>query len=190
MACKRTNRCTDHQYFQAVTDFPAACFGPELVAAYPEAKVILTTRDPDAWVESVRSTLNWRYNDKVLYWLSFVDWGYRLYAPMYAMMWDRFFEGDFDKNAKLVFEKHSAELKSLVPAGRLLEYDVREGWGPLCHFLEVDKPDQPFPSGNDKDGFRSSCRSKDLSKAGRFVRNVCLGVIAVFVCGKMVERVW
>jgi hypothetical protein len=175
---------------QAVTDFPAACFGPELIAAYPEAKVVLTTRDPDAWVESVRSTLNWRYNDKVLYWLSFVDWGYRLYAPMYAMMWDRFFEGDFDKNAKLVFEKHSAELKSLVPAGRLLEYDVREGWGPLCRFLEVDKPDQPFPSGNDKDGFRSSCRSKDLSKAGKFVRNVCLGVIAVFVCGKMVERVW
>jgi hypothetical protein len=172
-----------------VTDFPAACFGPELISAYPEAKVVLTTRDPDAWVESVRSTLNWRYNDKVLYWLSFVDWGYRLYAPMYATMWDRFFEEDFDKNAKRVFKKHSAELKSLVPAGQLLEYDVREGWEPLCHFLEVDKPDQRFPSGNDKDGFRSSCRSKDWSKAGKFVRNMCLVVIAVVVCGKMMNRV-
>ena len=172
-----------------MTDFPAACFGPELISAYPEAKVILTTRDPDAWVESVRSTLNWRYNDKVLYWLSFVDWGYRMYAPMYAMMWDRFFEGDFDKNARKAFERHSAELRSLVPAGKLLEYDVREGWEPFCEFLEVDKPDQLFPSGNDKDGFRSSCRSKDLSKAGKFVRTVCLASIAVVVCGKVAKRV-
>jgi hypothetical protein len=109
---------------------------------------------------------------------------------MYAMMWDRFFQGDFDKNAKTVFEQHSAELKSLVPAGKLLEYDVREGWGPLCHFLEVDKPDEPFPSGNDKDGFRSSCRSKDWSKAGKFARTMCLAVVAVVLGGKMVKRVW
>jgi hypothetical protein len=85
---ERTNNEADH-HVQAVTDFPAACFGPELISAYPEAKVILTTRDPDAWVESVRSTLNWRYNDKVLYWLSFVDWGYRMYAPLLAQSWKK-----------------------------------------------------------------------------------------------------
>jgi len=173
-----------------VTDFPAACFGPELIAAYPDAKVVLTTRDPDAWVESIRATLYWRYNDKVLYWLSFVDWGHRLWAPMYAMMFSRFFEGDFDRNAKRVFEQHSAELRSLVPAGKLLEYDVREGWGPLCDFLEVDKPDQPFPSGNDKESFRSSSRAKDWMKARRFARKMCLAAVAVVVCGKMVKRVW
>jgi len=189
MTRKRRSSCADH-HSRAVTDFPAACFGPDLIAAYPEAKVILTTRDPDAWVESVRSTLNWRYNDKVLYWLSFVDWGCWMYAPMYAMMWDRFFEGDFDKKAKTVFEQHSAELKSLVPAEKLLEYDVREGWEPLCNFLDVDKPDQPFPSGNDKTGFRSSCRSKDLSKARKAMRTICLAATAVLLCGKLVKRVW
>ena len=67
---------------------------------------------------------------------------------------------------------------------------MREGWEPFCEFLEVDKPDQLFPSGNDKDGFRSSCRSKDLSKAGKFVRTVCLASIAVVVCGKVAKRVW
>ncbi|KAB8239112.1 sulfotransferase family protein [Aspergillus alliaceus] len=30
-------------------DFPVACFGPELIKAYPEAKVILTYRDVEEW---------------------------------------------------------------------------------------------------------------------------------------------
>jgi len=34
---------------QAVCDIPAAAFGPELIAAYPDAKVILTIRDVDKW---------------------------------------------------------------------------------------------------------------------------------------------
>lgn len=38
---------------QAVCDFPAAAFGPELIAAYPNAKVILTNRDVDSWYKYV-----------------------------------------------------------------------------------------------------------------------------------------
>lgn len=34
---------------QVVSDFPAIAFAPELIAAYPEAKVILTQRDFDSW---------------------------------------------------------------------------------------------------------------------------------------------
>ena len=38
---------------KAVTDTPNACFVEELLEAYPKAKVVLTTRDPDKWVDSM-----------------------------------------------------------------------------------------------------------------------------------------
>lgn len=41
---------------QAILDV-TSFFAPELVAAYPDAKFILTTRDPQRWVRSVNSTM-------------------------------------------------------------------------------------------------------------------------------------
>ena len=38
--------------FAAVTDMPANVFGPELISAYPEAKIVLVEREIDAWQES------------------------------------------------------------------------------------------------------------------------------------------
>jgi Sulfotransferase domain len=37
------------------------------------------------------------------------------------------------------------QVKSHVPADRLLVWDVREGWEPLCKFLQVPVPNKPFP---------------------------------------------
>jgi hypothetical protein len=46
-----------------------------------------------------------------------------------------------------------------VPAERLLVYEVKEGWEPLCEFLGVEAPkDEPFPHLNDTDAFRRRVR--------------------------------
>lgn len=166
-----------------MTDFPAACFAPELVAAYPEAKVILTSRDVDAWYNSVASTINWRTQDRVLYILSFLDWGYWHYAPMAYIQWDRFFRGSFEANAKTVFAAHNDQVRSLVPPERLLEYDVRQGWEPLCKFLNVPVPDTPFPSGNNQEDFHASCRAKDKIKAMRAAGYAGAMVAGLAACG-------
>jgi hypothetical protein len=42
---------------EAVTDFLSSAFAQELMAAYPDAKVILSTRDVDSWYSSVESTI-------------------------------------------------------------------------------------------------------------------------------------
>jgi len=49
--------------------------------------------------------------------------------------------------------RHNEQVMSVVPAERLLVWDVTQGWEPLCTFLEVDVPDEPFPHVNDSGTF-------------------------------------
>ena len=50
-----------------MTDAPCANFTNELTAAFPKAKVILTTRDPDSWVRSMNSSY-YRVLDILQWW--------------------------------------------------------------------------------------------------------------------------
>ena len=68
-------------------------------------------------------------------------------APIFA---DRLSERD---HATRVFREHIAEVKAEIPAHRLLVFDLREGWRPLCDFLGVDVPDVPFPKTNSSKEF-------------------------------------
>jgi hypothetical protein len=64
---------------------------------------------------------------------------------------ERTFEGKVeDKHHALeVFNRHNEEVKRRVPKERLLVYEVKEGWEPLCEFLGVEEPNKPFPRLND-----------------------------------------
>jgi hypothetical protein len=68
------------------------------------------------------------------------------------LIWDGVFEGRFDdaQRAQQIFDEYTAKVRATVPAERLLVYDVREGWAPLCRFLEVPVPPTPFPNVNDR----------------------------------------
>ncbi|WDK19617.1 hypothetical protein CGRA01v4_10904 [Colletotrichum graminicola] len=146
---------------QAVCDWPAASFASELVAAYPEAKVILTTRDVDNWFISTKATVDWRVNDGFLRALSYVDWASSMYHPMLWKYWNSVFMGDFDKNAKGVFLSHNERVRSLVPPDRLLEFCMSDGWEPLCKFLECPIPAGPFPHVNEGDSFIKRVRRRN-----------------------------
>lgn len=122
--------------------------------AYPDAKVVLTVREPNAWYESVQNTI---------YRGSHVTSGSagdprlsRLQVPE-TLVWQRTFSGRFEDRAHAlqVFERHNREVQERVPADRLLVFDVREGWGPLCRFLGAEVPqDEPFPHVNDSQQFQ------------------------------------
>jgi len=146
---------------QAVCDWPAVAFAKELIEAYPEAKIIITTRDVDSWYASTMKTVNWRVNDPELRALANFDWSAGMYYPMLRRFWDVFFYGDFEKYGKQRFREYYDELRSIVPPGQLLEFQVSSGWGPLCEYLGDPVPDTPFPRSNDTDGFVYRCRKQN-----------------------------
>jgi Sulfotransferase domain len=142
--------------FQSCVDWPTSFYYQELLEAYPEAKVVLSVRDPLRWEQSMRQTIwDTLAGDSVYRTLSLaatkVNEPWCSYIDMMTNMWER--HGTFadDANDELYksMDRHVEAVKSNVPAGQLLVWEVRDGWGPLCEFLQVDEPDAPFPHLND-----------------------------------------
>lgn len=147
---------------QAICDWPSVAFAEELVDSYPDAKVILTTRDVDSWHESTLKTVHWRATEPTLKWVSNFDWAAGLYQPMLSKFWTEFWEGDFEKNGKRRFQEHYDHVASLVPnKDNLLVYKVSQGWEPLCQFLDVPVPETMFPRTNDTGGFVDRCQKRN-----------------------------
>jgi hypothetical protein len=137
--------------YQAVTDAPACLFWRELVAAYPEAKVILTVRDPSSWYESMQSTIYETVTSPGL--ASHTEPALQLTREMIL---DGFFNGNFsDRDAAVaLFNEHNNAVRREVPTERLLVYEVSQGWGPLCEFTRSPVPSCPFPNTNARAQFR------------------------------------
>jgi len=152
--------------YQSTTDFPAHLCYRELMAHYPDARVILTVRDPDAWHESAMNTI-YRRRPPLREVLSL---GLRLPFSRKARhiarvlqlpkrhLWQQMFQGRFEDRAFAtdVFRRHNQEVQETVPADRLLVFDVKQGWEPLCKFLDVPVPDAPFPRSNNRATFQAS----------------------------------
>ena len=149
--------------FQAALDWPAAAYWRELAEHYPDAKVILTVRDPDRWYDSVSETIFARalaerrplpLRRRVIRRLvTRRAPDFALYPRMAkATIFDRVFDGRIDDRAHAieVYENHVADVKATIPPDRLLVFDVRQGWAPLCEFLGTPIPDRPFPESNER----------------------------------------
>ncbi|HUF37389.1 MAG TPA: sulfotransferase [Anaerolineales bacterium] len=139
------------QKYQAAIDFPVCNYHAALQEVFPDARVILTVRDPDRWYESTRKTI---------YPLSFLIPGWeepllwpiaRFYRMVKKLVWEGVFEGRFEDRAFAleVYRRHIEAVQRTVPADKLLVFDVREGWSPLCAFLGVPEPERAFPHLND-----------------------------------------
>lgn len=123
--------------YDALTDMPVASLAAELIAAYPDVKVILNRRsDLDIWYTSTLATFA-VFENSWLNWLrSFFSpdlyWTQRL---IFREMMPWFYRGSFRANGKWVYREHCAMIRGLVPKEQLLEWTVEDGWDPLCEFL-------------------------------------------------------
>ena len=129
--------------FQAIVDWPGAYFWEELTAAHPEAKVVLTVRDPERWYDSIQQTIFTLQDDQ---WPE---------GPR-DIIYNRTFNGRLTDRAhcQAVFTKHVDAVRETIAADRLLVFNVKEGWEPLCAFLGVPVPeDESFPHVNDTAAF-------------------------------------
>ena len=68
-----------------------------------------------------------------------------------------------------ILEAHHNRIRALVPKDQLLEMDLSEGWEPLCKFLGMPVPDEPFP------------RTNDAAAADSYATRVLLKVLGVWV---------
>ena len=146
--------------YGVAVDWPACSFYEELMQAFPEARVILSVRDPAEWYESMRSTIYGlrRLTDGpipvraafALAWL-FVPGVVGTVRLADRLVWEGTFDGRFEDRsyAMGVFERHNDAVRRRVPPERLLVFDAREGWEPLCDFFGVEAPDEPFPRLNE-----------------------------------------
>lgn len=134
---------TIFQGFSATVDFPACTSYASLAKYYPEAKVVLTVRDPQQWFNSVQSTIFGKE------WIEFLS-GTTAGTYMKATIND-YFDGRMHDHDHLIrrFNEHVAEVRSTITAERLLVFEVADGWEPLCRFLELPVPDVAFPRIND-----------------------------------------
>lgn len=145
--------------YESTVDWPGASFWRQLAARYPEAKVLLTVRDPDRWYESVRTTIGpaaRRGRDDIADFATMMPEIAAGRGLVEELVWRGEFggRGDDREYAIRVFTEHNAAVQREVAADRLLVYQVGDGWRPLCEFLGVPVPDEPFPHLNDGEAFR------------------------------------
>ncbi len=141
--------------YHASIDWPSCHFWRELALHYPDAKVLLTARDPEKWFAS--------FSDTILKVLTTpppegdVDPDMMVVGQMVGfVIGEKVFGCNFDKAHILkVYNDHNEMVKRTIPPERLLVYDVSQGWRPLCKFLGVPVPDVDFPRTNSREEFHT-----------------------------------
>ncbi|MBL4813074.1 MAG: sulfotransferase family protein [Rhodobacteraceae bacterium] len=131
--------------YNASVDWPSAAYWPALMAQYPDAKILLTWREPESWYRSFSKTIQ-----------PF------LLAPENAengsaiMINDRVFSHRAGDKAHVlaVYRRNIEQVFDEVPPGRLIMHRLGDGWGPLCAGLGVPQPNQPYPKSNSAQEFQ------------------------------------
>ncbi|MDA0231798.1 MAG: hypothetical protein O3B21_16680 [Proteobacteria bacterium] len=164
--------------YTATVDNPGCCVWRELMAAYPDAKVLLThhPRGVEAWYQSTLETI---YFTETMWQFKFLKlvtpFARKLGDMTHKLVWQRSHRGTMaDRKAAIArYAEHVAEVKAAVPAEKLLEYSVDQGWAPLCEFLGVPVPDSKFPNVNDRAAFQKTIA--DITKGAYII----LGIAAI-----------
>ena len=165
--------------YTAAVDNPASCVWRELMAAYPDAKVILTLhpRGAQAWYESTMDTI---YFTEVMWQFqvlkALTPFGRKFGDMSHKLIWQRTHKGTMPDRDKAIayYEQHIADVKASVPPERLLVFTVDEGWAPLCSFLGVAQPSTPFPNVNDR------------AEIKKEIRNIVKGAYGMLAIGAVV----
>ena len=162
--------------FQSTVDFPGFMHYKVFMEKYPEAKVVLTDRDPEEWYQSALNTVYSASPTTIgkklqLIMKMMTSARFRKLAKAFKLLknhlWAGHFEGRFhDKEFAIAkYNSFNEEVKASVPADKLLVYKVTDGWEPLCTFLNVPVPEEEFPHRNKRESFK--LQVAHMMKTGR-----------------------
>lgn len=130
--------------FSAITDWPGAAFYQDMMHAFPEAKVLLSHREPTAWLKSCRSTIFPKIMETK------GEWGDMIRAVIHGSFC---VDMDNDRACLDAYARHAEQVRQTVPAERLIQWTPDDGWAPICSALDLPVPDQPFPHLNTTETF-------------------------------------
>ena len=140
------------QGYGCTADWPGAFFWRELADFYPDAKIILTTRPADSWWKSFSGT--------ILEFMKIIPDDapahiHEVKGMIETLVGEKTFGSTLDDEqaALTAYENHLEEVSAAFDGDRLLRFEVKEGWEPLCAFLDKPVPSGPFPRSNSSDEF-------------------------------------
>ena len=136
--------------YESAVDWPTACFFRELVREFPSAKFVLTQRDPEKWADSFNATIyrllagRDQAPDEMRAWLDMAS----------DVIARTGFPAGLDREQLTqAFIAHNDAVKETIPVNQLLVFEVKDGWEPLCTFLDVPVPGEKFPRTNHREEF-------------------------------------
>ena len=133
--------------FVAAVDWPTAAFWKELSVAFPEALVLLSTRDSESW---------WKSASETIFAPRDAPPAPELVEMSNAVNAGRFDPDRSDKQATIAaYERRNELVRATVHPSRLVEWRLGDGWGPLCAALGMPVPDEPFPHTNTTEDFKA-----------------------------------
>jgi hypothetical protein len=155
--------------YKSAVDFPVIRYYKDIMTKYPDAKIIHTTRDAESWYESMRKTIFWATQPspgrmlKMMVRLPFSPMLRKQFRVLKfnGMMIRKVFGNNLNDKAKVleVFHQWNADVLNFIPKEKLLVYDVKSGWEPLCKFMNVPVPSTPFPKVNSSEEFIGNVKS-------------------------------
>ena len=167
--------------YAAAVDNPACVVWRELMAAYPDAKVILTLhpKGPEAWRESTMETIyftenHWQFKVLEL----FTPFGRKFGEMVRKLIWQRGHQNTMADRDKAVayYQQHIDTIRREVPLEKLLVFKVTDGWEPLCEFLSIPVPPTPFPNVNSREQFQKIKRG--MARGAYVIIGIWAAVIA------------
>jgi len=150
---------------ESVVDWPGSYHWRELMDVYPDAKVLLSVRSAESWVESMHNTIAaiW-FGENLMHHLAMaryqVDSAFASWLDVLKDMWTKADimvpSGGNPEEMARGFERWNQEVIDTVPSERLLVWNPKDGWDPLCEFLDVDVPDCFVTNANATESFQKN----------------------------------
>lgn len=143
--------------YAAMVDWPGCNYWRELATLWPEARVIVSVRPEESWWNSFSATIGTLLGMREQIPVPHI----RATLEMGAAVVAKCFDPPTDRAAAIAaFRRRTEEVRAALPPGRVLVFDVADGWAPLCRFLGVPEPATAFPRSNSTDEFWKTVRGE------------------------------
>ena len=176
------------QGFPSTLSYPFCMYYEELIKWNPDAKLILTVRDsPETWVSSAQETIFrsnrkqnwflWKFNKLVFDYMmaSYVYWVTRIMIRVHGVD-----PNNPKTDLAQMYSDWNKRVIETVPEEKLLIFNVKEGWKPLCEFLGVQVPNKPFPRVNSREEWKRRVGAKVNSNIRHAVLKLILFIVLLY----------
>ncbi len=145
----------------ATVDWPAAPLFDKLADEFPDAKVLLSVRDPVEWYRSANRTIFEVGRQR--------DGSPNPLGDLVDDQFRQWLTSDVDDEDETIagFIRYNERVRRIIPPERLIEWHTGDGWDPICAGLDIPVPERPFPHSNSTEDFQAVVAAARQGKVER-----------------------